>query len=387
MKVYLDNNATTPTDPRVVEAMRPYWSDTFGNASSLHSYGRDAEDAAALARVHVARGLGVRPDDLVFTSGGTEANNLALAGVIAASRIDRPHLLTTAIEHPSVLNTARALEKDGACDLTLVAPDAEGRVDPERIRDALRPETAPVSVMTVNNETGAIQPVSDIAVICREREVPFHTDAVQALGKIPGGPADVGADLATFAAHKIHGPKGVGALWIRRGVRLAPRLFGGEQQRERRPGTLPVALIAGFGEATRLAVEEADDRNRVVRELSTRLFEGLVERVPRLVLNGPATERIPHTLNIGTPGAPGDAMLMQLDQRGIAVSTGSACASGSPLPSHVLLAMGLGREAASCSLRLGLSSLNDENEMAFVLDALPECVARLRSLRGRGRRL
>jgi cysteine desulfurase len=386
MKVYLDNNATTPVDPRVVEAMRPYWSEIYGNASSLHGFGRDAEDAVAVARGHVARALGARAEEIVFTSGGTESDNLALLGVLTATRDEKPHLVTTAIEHPAVLRAAEALDEAGACELTIVPVGRDGIIDPDDVRRALAANTRLVSVMAVNNETGVLQPIEDIATICREREILLHTDAVQALGKIPFDAVRVGADLVTVSAHKLYGPKGVGALRVGRGVRLRPIINGGEQQHGLRSGTLPVALIVGFGEAVRLSVEDAEQRADTMRDLDDMLLGGLEERVSGMRLNGSRDLRVPGVINVHFPGTTGDALLIQLDQAGIAVSTGSACGSGSPRPSHVLTAMGMSRDAAQASVRLSLSPYNLSDEVTYVLDTLPKCVARLRSLSGAGRR-
>jgi cysteine desulfurase len=284
MRAYLDNSATTPLDPRVLAAMEPYWSETFGNAASLHAFGRDAEDAAATVREVVARHLGARPEEILFTSGGTESDNLALRGVIAAHPARRPHLAVSAIEHPAVLRTAEALAREGACEVTRIPVDGDGIVDPDAVRVVLGEETALVSVMAVNNETGAVQPVAEIAALCREAGATYHCDAVQATGKAPLPPD--AADLITLSAHKVHGPRGIGVLRVRRGVRLVPILHGGEQQRGLRPGTVPVPLVVGLGEAVRLLGEEEEERLRHVERLARRMLTGLRERVEGVRLNG-----------------------------------------------------------------------------------------------------
>jgi cysteine desulfurase len=385
MRVYLDHAATTPVDPRVVEAMEPCWNGTFGNASSLHAFGRDAEDLVEIARLEIARTLGARPRELVFTSGGTESANLALRGVLAASRHERPGLVVSAVEHPAVLRPAEELDRAGLCDLVRVPVDREGLVDPASVREAMTKRTALVSVMTVNNETGAIQPVKEIASICREHEVPFHTDAVQALGKIPVDVSESGADLVSFSAHKVHGPKGVGALWVRRGIRLEPLLHGGEQERGLRPGTLPVPLIVGFGEAARLLREEFDDRRTKAARLGSWLLEGLETTVEGVRLNGPRERRVPHTVNVCLPGTTGESLLIRMDRDGVAVSTGSACASGTALPSHVLLAMGLSKRDAQSSLRLSLSHHEGRDQLEHAVRCLATAVEKIRAM-ARGRR-
>jgi len=388
MTIYLDNNATTRVDPRVAEAMRPFWTERYGNASSLHGVGRDAEDAVARARDEVAGAIGGRRDEIIFTSGGTESDNLALFGVIDAAPApttdDPPHVIISAIEHPAVSEAAAALGKRGI-DVTSVAVGAEGVVEPARIADALRPTTRLVSLMLANNETGAIQPVAEAAHLAREAGAVVHTDAVQALGKIPVDVGALGVDLMTLSAHKIHGPKGVGALWIRRGVRVAPQIFGGHHQGGIRPGTLAVPLIVGLGAAARLAAEELPLRAAHMTALTDRLLASIESTVDRAALNGPRQGRTPTTVNVEIPGVSGEAMLIQLDQEGIAISTGSACASGSALPSPVLIAMGRSRRRAQSSLRISVSAETTDDDIDRFLEALARCVERQRSMRPRRR--
>ena len=387
MRAYLDNNATTPVDPRVVEAMAPWWTERAGNASSLHGPGREAEDAVARARDDVARAIGGRRDEVVFTSGGTEADNLALFGAFGAppSGAARPHLVISTIEHPAVDEAADALAAAHGVDVARVPVGADGVVDPERVAAAIETRTRLVSVMLANNETGAIQPVAEIARLAHNAGVLVHTDAVQALGKIDVDVGVLGVDLLTLSAHKVHGPQGVGALWIRRGVRVAPLLFGGHQQSGIRPGTLPVPLIVGLGTAARLAKDELPARAAHMGLLTSRLLAALEGAIDGVALNGPREGRTPNTVNVEIPGTSGETTLIQLDQAGVAVSTGSACASGSALPSPVLVAMGRSRRRAQASLRISVSAMTTDEEINLLLAALPGCVQRQRSMRPRVR--
>ncbi len=390
VKTYLDNNATTRVDPAVIDAMAPFWTETYGNASSLHEAGRIAEDAVARAASQVASAIGGRPDEIIFTSGGTESDNLAIFGCVERPAWDEaatkpPHIITTAIEHPAVLNASEELEKRGV-EATYLRARSVGIIDPADLGVAIREETALVSIMLANNETGAVQPVKEAATLVQGHDVLFHTDAVQAIGKIPVDVGDLGVDLLSLTAHKVHGPKGVGALWVRRGVRIEPQIFGGNHQHGRRPGTLAVPLIVGLGEAITRACDDLDVRASRMEALSRRVVEGIEERLTGFAFNGWSGARTPNTVNVEIDGVSGEALLIQLDQAGIEISTGSACASGSALPSHVLTAMGLSRRRAQSSLRISLSAMSTEEDVDHLLDVLPRCVERQRAMRVRRRR-
>ena len=353
--IYLDHHATTPCDERVAEAMWPWFTERFGNASSAtHRYGWEADAAVEDARERLAGAIGAAdPREIVFTSGTTESDNLALQGVCAAATGD-VHVVTTAIEHPAVLDTCTALERRGV-RVTRVAVDADGRVAPEAIREALTPETRLVSVMAANSEIGTLQPLEEIARVCREAEVLLHTDAAQALGKIPLDVDRLGVDLLSACAHKLYGPKGIGFLYVRRRrprIRLEPMLFGGGHERGQRSGTLPVPLIVGFARAVELCLDELEKEGARQRVLRDRLFEGLAGGLPGLRRNGPERERLPGNLNVCIPGLEVDALIVAL--KDVAVSSGSACASASGEPSHVLRAIGLSEADARASLRFGL---------------------------------
>jgi cysteine desulfurase len=378
-RVYLDNAATTVVLPEVAAAMAEVLTGRYGNPSSLHGAGRDARKALEDARAVVARCLGAAPLEMAFTSGGTESDNLALFGTARALREKGRHLVVSAVEHPAVLSAARALEADGWA-LTVVGVDGEGRVSPDDVERALRPDTVLVSVMLVNNETGVIQPVAEIARRARARGVAVHTDAVQALGKIPIDAPALGVDLLTVSAHKVHGPKGIGALWSRKGAALRPSQVGGHQEWDRRPGTENVAGIAGFAAAAEIACRDLAGRAAAVGALRDRLERGLSERVGRVRVNGAGAERVPHIASVSVEGAEGESMLIGLDLEGICVSTGSACSSGSATPSHVLAAMGLSRERAQGSLRFSLAGLTIAEEIDAAVEALARVAARLRAI-------
>ncbi|MCU0723299.1 MAG: cysteine desulfurase NifS [Planctomycetes bacterium] len=379
MRVYLDHNATTPVLPAVVEAMLPFFTESFGNASSLHAFGQEANKAVQEARERVAALVNADPSEILFLSGGTEADNLAVLGTLEARAAKGRHLVTSAVEHPAVLETCRHAEKTGA-ELTVLPVDAFGAADPEAARAAIRPGTVLVSVMAANNEVGTLQPVAEIGAACREKGVAFHTDAVQALGKVPVDVRAWNADLASFSAHKIGGPKGVGALVVRKGCRLGTQIHGGHQERGRRAGTTNVAGIVGFGKAAELALQGLDARAARLRGLRDRLQRAIEERIPRARLNGHPERRLPNTLNLRFDWVEGEAMLLNLDFQGIAVSTGSACASGSLEPSHVLTAMGVPPAEAQGALRFSLGEENTEAEMDATAEALAEIVKRLREM-------
>ena len=366
--VYLDNNATTPVDPMVREAMLPYLAEEFGNPSSIHHAGWDAHSALEMSRRRVAALIHSRPRRLIFTSGGSEANNLAIKGVAFSDAHRRKHLITTRVEHPSVLAACAFLETLGY-SITYLPVDVFGRVDPECLREAIQDDTVLVSIMLANNETGTIQPVQECCRVAHERGVLFHTDAVQAVGKIPVDVAELGVDLLSLAAHKFHGPKGSGALYVRKGVRLSPLVHGGGQEGGLRGGTQNVTGIVGLGKAAGLAMTGLRQFNRV-RSLRDRLEAGIRNLVSAAVLNGDPDRRLPNTLNLTLPGLRGESLVVALDQAGVATSSGSACKSGSPEPTHVLMAMGVRVEDAHCAVRFSLSRFNSEEDIDAAVAAL-----------------
>ncbi len=397
-RVYLDNNATTPVQPEVMEAMRPYFEERFGNASSIHSHGQQTRAAVERARESVAALLGARAPEIVFTSGGTEADNLAVFGVAGhrspvtghGEFVAAGHIITSTIEHHAVLNACRHLESNG-CDVTYVPVNASGVVDPADVRRALRPSTKLISIMFANNETGMIQPVPEIGAIAREADVYFHTDAVQAAGKIPVRVDEIGCDLLTISAHKLHGPQGVGALYVRKGTALSAQIYGGRHERSRRAGTENVPGIVGLGkaaEAAREGFERGDDLR--IAELRDRLEQELLS-IEACGVNGAGTHpsqstrrmghpRVPNTTNIYFEGIDGEALVIALDLKGLAVSTGAACSSGAIEPSHVLMAMGMPAERARASIRFSLGKMNSAGDVEFALSLVPETVGRLREL-------
>ena len=379
MNVYLDYNATTPVDPAVLDAMLPYFARNFGNAGSVHSAGQRGRAAVDAARESVAALLGAKPSEIVFTSGGTESDNLALFGAVAASEKARKHIITTTIEHHAVLNVCRELEKQGV-EFTFVPVGGQGVVAPDDIRRVLRPETILISVMHANNETGAIQPVEEIGRIAAEAGVLFHCDAVQSAGKLSLDVSRLGVSLLSISAHKMYGPKGVGALYVRSGVSIEPLLHGGRQERDRRPGTENVPGIVGLGKAAELARQSlADDASRI-RALRDRLEESLLEKIPGARVNGDTSRRVPNTSNLLFPGAAGESLVIALDLEGIACSTGAACSSGSIEPSHVLLMAGLSDEDARSSLRFSVGRPTSTEEIDRAISVVPSAVERLRAL-------
>ncbi len=378
--IYLDHAATTPVDPAVVAAMLPYWTTVWGNPSSLYGAGREARAALDEARASVARSLGCAPNEIIFTSGGTEGDNLALKGVIEHARLaGRPtHLITTAIEHHAVLHAADALARFGTA-ITVLPVDGEGFVDPAAVEAAIRPETVLISVMYANNEIGTIQPLAEIAEIARRHGVLFHTDAVQAAGSLSLDVRALGVDLLTLAAHKFYGPKGVGALYVRAGTPLLYQQQGGPQEGDRRGGTENVAGVVGLATALRLA--EADRAAYVAhcRALRDHLTDAILATIPGARLNGPrGDDRLPNNVNVVFPGVEGEDLIIALDLAGIAASSGSACTTGATEPSHVLRAIGVPDDAIGGSLRLTLGRDNTPDEIATVLELLPEIVERLR---------
>lgn len=379
MRAYFDHNATTPPAPEVTEAVVRALRDEFGNPSSVHHFGQRAKAVLDEARSAVAALIGAEPGDVVFTSGGTESDNLALRGAAEALEpTGRRHLVTSSIEHEAVLNTVKALVKRGWTS-TLLPVDATGIVSTSALAAAITPQTAIVSVMHANNEIGTIQPIADLAAIAHEHGALFHTDAVQSAGKIAVDAKTLGVDLLTISAHKFNGPKGAGALWIRRGTRLLPTMTGGKHERNRRGGTENVPGIAGMGVAARLAKSKLADAGHLAA-LRDRLECGILDRVPGTVVNGALTPRVPNTTNISFDGVEAESLLIALDLEGFAVSTGSACSSGTLEPSHVLRAMGLATHRTQNSIRFSLGLGNDEAQVDALLAKLPAVVEKLRTL-------
>jgi cysteine desulfurase len=385
LPIYLDHHATTPVDPRVLEAMLPFFGEDFGNASSqTHVFGWRAEAAVEDARERLARAIGAAdPREIVFTSGTTESDNLALQGVARAGRRRGDHIVTVATEHPAVLDVCRALEAEGF-RITRLPVDAEGLLDPAALADAIDERTLLVSVMAANSEIGVLQPLDAVGRICRERGVPLHSDAAQAVGKLALDVRALGVDLLSFCAHKLYGPKGVGALYVRGGrprIALEPLLHGGGQELGRRPGTLPVPLIVGFAKAVELCVAELPAESARIARLRDALWTRLARELPDVRLNGHAERRLPGNLNVCFAGAPADALLVEL--RDVALSTGSACASGHAEPSHVLRALGLPDALARSAVRIGIGRGNTAEELERAAERLIECVRDLRAKHAR----
>ncbi|MFB3922980.1 MAG: cysteine desulfurase NifS [Terriglobia bacterium] len=378
-RVYLDNNATTPVAPEVFEAMRGFLLEDYGNASSIHWFGQRARAAVETARENVAGLINVRPSEIVFTSGGTEADNAAIVGIVEAAKLETKHVVTTAIEHHAVLHTVKSLEKRGV-KVTFVRVGSDGIVDPADIERALRPETVLISVMHANNELGTIQPLEEIGRLARERDIYFHTDAVQSVGKIPVDVEKLGVDLLSLSAHKLHGPKGVGALYVRKGTILRPLLHGGHSERDRRPGTENVAGIVGLGKAAELARERLADEATRVAALRDQLEGGILQGVPLVLVNGDRARRLPTTTNLSFAHIEGEGFVIAMDLRGVACSTGAACSSGSVEPSHVLSAIGRTPEQARSSIRFSLGRFTTAEDISTALEIIPAVAERLRSV-------
>jgi cysteine desulfurase len=378
MSIYLDYNSTTPVDPRVLAAMLPYLAENFGNANSIHSSGQRARAAVDAARQAVAELLGAKAAEIVFTCGGTEADNLAIFGIVNPCDQPRKHVVTTAIEHHAVLNTAQALEKQGV-DVTYVPVSREGIVDPEDLREAIRPETVLLSVMLANNEIGTIQPIEEIGRIAAEEDVYFHCDAVQAAGKMAIDVRKLGVDLLSISGHKLYAPKGVGALFVKAGTELGPMFFGGHHERDRRPGTENVPGIVGLGKAAQLAMENLDADAARLAALRDR-FENALLTLPGVRVNGSVRGRAPNTSNLSFEAAGGEALVIALDLQGVMCSSGAACSSGAVEPSHVLIAIGLTPDQARSSLRFSLGRPTTEQEIDEAIRIIPPVVERLRAL-------
>ena len=375
-RIYLDNNATTPVLPEILDAMRPYFIEHFGNASSIHHHGQETRAAVERARESVAQLVGCRGSEIVFTSGGTEGDNLAISG------LTRPgdHIITSTIEHHAVLNTCKHLESVGI-EVTYIPVDGRGVVDPNDVREALRRNTRLITVMMANNETGVIQPVEQIGKIAAEADVYFHTDAVQAAGKVPLDVNRIACDLLSISGHKMHAPQGVGALYVRKGTLLQAMFHGGRHERSRRAGTENVPGIVALGKAAELAKQgfENGEVERIAG-LREQIEKTVVEQVETIGVNGEGAPRVPNTTNIHFDHIEGEALVIALDLKGLAVSTGAACSSGALEPSHVLMAMGLGPDQARASLRFSLGKQNTEEDVGFALGLIPSTVARLREL-------
>lgn len=379
MRAYFDHNATTPVDPAVLDAMLPFLSDTYGNASSIHSFGQHARTAVESTRDSVADLLGARTSEIVFTSGGTEADNLAIFGVVEAASASRKHIISTTIEHPAVLNACQSLESRGV-EVTYVPVGRSGAVDPEEIRHAIRPETILISVMHANNETGVLQPVEEIGRIAEDFGVLFHVDAVQSAGKVSFDVLRIGAHLLSISAHKIYGPKGAGALYVRSGTSVSPQFRGGHHERDLRPGTENVPGIVGLGKAAEISLAHLAEDCVSIAILRDRLESAILEKIPAARVNGRGGQRVPGTSNFCFDGAGGEALVIALDLQGIACSTGAACSSGAVEPSHVLLAMGLSPEEARSSVRFSLGRTTTKEEVEALIAALPAAVSRLRAI-------
>lgn len=379
-KVYLDNAATTKVRDEVVEAMLPYFTEYFGNPSSLHLFAREAGKGLDTARAQVAKALNAKPEEIIFTGGGSESDNMVLRGIPEAYKKKGKHVITSAVEHHAVLHTLEAMEKEGRVEVTYLPVDEYGMVTAEQVEKAIRPDTVLVSIMFANNEVGTIMPIEQIGETCKKYGVLFHTDAVQAVGHVPVDVEKMHIDLLSLSGHKFHGPKGVGALYVRKGVRIPALILGGAQERRKRAGTENVPGIVGMGKAIELAMSELEDNAAKMKVLRDRLIFGIPARIPDVKLNGHPTERLPNNVNFSIRFIEGESILLMLDLNGIAASSGSACTSGSLDPSHVLLAMGLSHEVAHGSLRLTLSEFTTPEEIDYVLDTLPPIVEKLRAM-------
>jgi cysteine desulfurase len=377
--IYMDHSATTYVRKEVVDAMAPYHAEHFGNPSSIYSIARESKKAIDTARVQVAQALGTDPDEIYFTSGGSESDNWAIKGVAFANRKKGNHIITSAIEHHAVIHTCEYLGKEGFT-VTYLPVDEYGLVNPAELEKAITDKTILISIMYANNEIGTIEPIAELGAIARNHKIPFHTDAVQAIGNIPIDAKAQNIDLLSLSAHKFYGPKGVGALYIRKGIKIDNLIHGGGQERRRRAGTENIAGIAGLGKAIELATADIEGHNRKIRALRDRLLNSILATIPHTHLNGHPEKRLPGNINISFEFVEGESMLLWLDDEGICASTGSACTSGSLEPSHVLLATGLPVEISHGSLRLTLGNVNTDVDVDFVLDVLPKVVSRLREM-------
>lgn len=382
--IYLDHSATTPLDPEVLEAMMPYFTDIYGNSSSVHSQGQQAARALEEAREKVAALLGAKPTELIFTSGGTEANNQAIITYMLNNRGKGNHIITSAVEHHAVLHTCQFLAKQGF-ELTVLPVNSYGEVEPDTIREALRPDTALVSIMHANNEIGTIEPIKELAAIAHEAGAVFHTDAVQTAGKIPVNVNDLGVDLLSASSHKLYGPKGIGCLYVRKGIRIGSLLHGGGHERNLRAGTVNVPGAVGFGKAAELAMQRLCSQEAPLAVLAKRLIDGLLATIPNTRLTGHPERRLPGSVSVCFDYVEGESILLMLDHYGIMASSGSACTSDSLDPSHVLLAIGLPHETAHGSLRMTMGKDNTQEDVDYVLQVLPPIIHNLRAMSPLGR--
>jgi cysteine desulfurase len=378
-RIYLDHGATTPLHRDVLPVMLPYYSEAFGNPSSIHSFGREARRALDESREKTAQALGATPEEIIFTSGGTEANNLAIQGVAEALASRGRHLITSAVEHHAVLDTINALGNKGYA-VTVLPVDHYGMVDPDDLRKAIRDDTVLVTIMTANNEIGTLQPIAPLASICREKGVYFHTDAVQAIGNIPLDLRELPVDLLSLSAHKFYGPKGIGVLFVRRKTKVSKLMHGGGQERKIRPGTENLPAIAGLAKAIEIATADVPAKSAALLKMRDYLLAGLTEKIEEVYLNGHPVQRLPGNVNISVRFVEGESLLLDLDLKGIAASSGSACTSGSLEASHVLLACGLEHQLAHGSLRFTLGHGNTLEELDYTVETLQESVARLREM-------
>ncbi len=377
--IYLDNNATTPTDERVVEAMLPYFCKKYGNPSSIYKLANESDMAKEEARDKVAKLLNAKPYEIVFTGCGTESDNFAIKGTAFANRKKGNHIITSSIEHHAVLNACKWLEKQGF-EVTYIGVDKHGVVNLDELREAITDKTILISIMHANNEVGTIEPIKEIADIAKDNGIYFHIDAVQTVGKLPINVNDLSVDLLSMSGHKFYGPKGVGALYIRKGTKIDSLLHGGHHERNRRAGTENVPGIVGLGKASEIAMEEFEEEERRVKKLRDRLEKGLMEKIDDIIINGHPERRLPGTLNLSVKYVEGEAILLQLNHNGIAASSGSACTSGSFEPSHVLTSMGISPETAHGSLRFSVGRSNTENDIDKVIEVLPPIVKKLREM-------
>jgi cysteine desulfurase len=378
-KVYLDHNATTPVRPEVLEAMLPYFNEKFGNASSFYQSGQEAKAALEEAREKVAGIIGAAPREIIFTSGGTESDNLAVKGTAFANRKKGMHIITSKIEHPAVLESCKFLEKEGF-EVTYLPVDSKGFVDPEDLGKAICDDTTLVSIIHANNEVGTVQPIEKLCLIAKDKGAYFHTDAVQTVGKLPIDLQKLNVDLLTVSGHKIYGPKGIGILYVRKGVRITPWAHGGHHEHSKRAGTENVFAIVGLAKALELIDKEMEENNQRLKNLTETFYRKLAESIPNVILHGDLNRRITNTLSLSFAGVEGESIILSLDMKGVEVSTGSACSSGTLEPSHVLSAMGMDPAIAQGAIRFSFGKDNTMDDVAYVTGMLPEIVQRLRSI-------
>lgn len=378
-KVYLDHNATTPVHPDVLQAMLPYYKDKFGNPSSVHQSGRDAKDALEQSRETVAKLINAAPSEIYFTSGGTESDNLALKGTALAQRNKGKHIITSQTEHPAVLESCKFLKKEGY-EITYLSVDKYGFVDPDDLRKSIRKDTILVSIMHANNETGLIQPIDELSRISKDNGAHFHSDAVQSYGKLPIDVQKLPADMLSISAHKIYGPKGVGAIYIRKGTRITSMAHGGHHERSRRAGTENIPGVVGLAKAAEVASKDMEKLDRNLKSLTDSFFKKLSKKIPDVFSNGHPEKRLSSTMNVSFKGVEGESIILSLDMKGVAVASGSACTSGALEPSHVLSAMGIDPALAQSSIRFSFGRDNTMEDVNYVVDVLPEIIARLRSM-------